>query len=244
MVKAQFDQLIRELGYRAPREDEDLKRWIRNLTPGVNPDEMSDEELQQMSELRMAEETRSEETRRVNAEVDRRLEAIPQVHRDVTLHSFAFMPKTLSKLMSGMSALVLGLNGCGKSGLAWAIYRECVMHLEWPVVVVDALDLLYNLKDVVYKRGLSPWQAVKERYGRGVTRLFIDELDKIKGTEDDYQLLFTLVNYRYQWRLQTVAFANGTLEQIIDLAGQSTVARLTSDGAEALKMPENNFRSR
>ena len=152
--------------------------------------------------------------------------------------------KTFTRLMAGMSALVIGPNGCGKTALSWALYRESVIQGEWPVVVANAMDILHSLKGTVYQRGLCPRDAVKERWGRGVRRLLIDELDKIRGTEDDFLLLFELIDFRYSWRLQTVAFANGSLEDVRNRIGQSAYARLTSDGAVALTMPKHDFRRR
>lgn len=244
MARADFEMLLSKMGYVPPREDRELHAWIRRLVPGSDPAAMSDDELMQMVELRMADEMRSAGADRMAVEVKRRLEAVPPAYHEISAHSFAWMPKTFTRLMAGMSALVIGPNGCGKTALSWALYRESVIQGEWPVVVANAMDILHSLKGTVYQRGLCPRDAVKERWGRGVRRLLIDELDKIRGTEDDFLLLFELIDFRYSWRLQTVAFANGSLEDVRNRIGQSAYARLTSDGAVALTMPKHDFRRR
>lgn len=241
--RTRFEGLLCEMGWVPPRQDTELHGWLREKFQ-LDPGQMTDAELAEFADLRMEKELDAEAERRMAESAQRRLEDVPPIYRDLTAQDFGFIPRTFSRIMQGLSCIITGPRGCGKSALAWTVFSELARRGEWSVAVVDVRDLLAMLKQAVYGRDLTPEQAVRERWGRGLQRLFIDEVGKMGDSEADFSLFGILADYRYKWRLQTVCLANEPLDKVRQRMGESAYARLTSDGAEAIAMPPNNFRRR
>lgn len=242
----QYRQLMYELGYVEPAKDKALHKWIRGRFPHLDLETFSDDDFERLSEMKADEERdrlikEQEEEHRRQKEA-RMMSMVPKVHADLSPRCFSFIPQTFQGVMAGRSYLIVGPNECGKSGLAWTAFMEFVRRGVWSVRVVNALDLMWTLKREIYELHRDPQVLIDETWGNQLEHLFIDECDKISGTDSDFQLFQALIDYRYQWRLQTVCLANGTLEALRNLIGQSAYSRLTGDGAKAVVMPPRNFR--
>ena len=173
-----------------------------------------------------------EEVDRKNDELRIRLKTwentIPARYRDADL-ARDFHAPFIERLKNGQSGVVVGGNGIGKTRLAWALARYWKQQNPLcSVQIVKGAELLSEVKAVE-----GDWyRYIRDRYGDS-EHLFIDEIDKIKGSEADWMLLTYLIDYRYEWCWQTVVLGNCDKDETMRLLGQSSYSRLSGDGAEA-----------
>ncbi len=181
---------------------------------------------------RNVEELKIEEVDRKNDEIRTKLrlfeETVPARYKDASLEK-DFSAPFIRFLRDGQSGVVVGGNGIGKTRLAWALARYW-KHLNpyCSVQIIKGAELLSEVKAVE-----GDWyRYIREMYGKS-EHLFIDEIDKIKGSEADWMLLTYLIDYRYEWCYQTVILGNCDKNEAMRLLGQSSYSRLSGDGAEA-----------
>ena len=164
-------------------------------------------------------------------ELERFRRTIPLRYRDADLGR-DFMAPFVSDLRAGQSGVVVGGNGIGKTRLAWALaIRWKTEKPRCTVRIVKGAALLSEVKSVE-----GDWyRYIEDEYG-SVDHLFIDEIDKIKGSEADWMLLTYLIDYRYEWMRQTVVMGNCSKDETLSLIGQSSYSRLSGDGARAYSL--------
>lgn len=181
-------------------------------------------------EIRLSEEASENETRR-QALLQSFEKTVPARYRDADLYSdFTIVPGGfIESFMKGQSGVLAGGNGLGKTRLAWALARH--WKNEDPACSVEIVKGAALLSEIKATEG-DWYRYVREGYGKA-DHLFIDEIDKIKGSEADWMLLTYLIDFRYEWCRQTIVIGNCTRENVIQLIGQSSYSRLAGDGAEA-----------
>ena len=181
---------------------------------------------------RNVEELRIEEVERKNDELRVKLklfeDTVPSRYRDADLQKDFHAP-FIESLKNGQSGVVVGGNGIGKTRLAWALARFWKQqNPSCSVQIIKGAELLFEVKAIE-----GDWyRYIREMYGKS-EHLFIDEIDKIKGSEADWMLLTYLIDYRYEWCRQTVVLGNCGKDEAMRLLGQSSYSRLSGDGAEA-----------
>lgn len=132
--------------------------------------------------------------------------------------------RRMTAILDGASALILGANGAGKTYTAYALARAW-SEMAHDAIVIKATEILGNIKS-----SADPFKAIRDKYGKSVRHLVIDEIDKIFESKADFVYLNYLIDFRYEWMLQTVVLGNGTKEDFIGNLGQSVYSRLTGDG--------------
>ena len=160
------------------------------------------------------------------------LSSIPPRYREADLRKDFTQSEFISALESGQSGIVVGSNGIGKTRLAWALARSWKeLNPLDSVAVVKGAALLSEVKAAE-----GDWyRYVREAYGMQ-HHLFIDEIDKIRGSESDWMILTYLIDYRYEWMRQTVVLGNCSKDEALSLLGQSSYSRLSGDGARAYSL--------
>ena len=170
---------------------------------------------------------------------------VPPRHRGLTRGNFAHVSETFDLLVKGKtSMLLLGPQESGKTGLAYAVMVERYRAALGSTSIVKASLLLESIKGLCYNGHKALDTVIRHNWGRSVDLLFIDEIDKPRFTESDFQILFDLVDYRYEWDLATVVMGNGDLATIRARIGQSVYSRLTGEGGKAVIMPDMKWRRR
>ena len=132
--------------------------------------------------------------------------------------------RQMAEILNGASALILGSNGAGKTYTAYALAKAWSEKAH-DALVIKATEILGYIKS-----STDPFKAIRERYGKNVRHLIIDEIDKIFESKADFVYLNYLIDFRYEWMLQTIVLGNGTKETFISNLGQSIYSRLTGDG--------------
>lgn len=188
---------------------------------------------------------RTEEEEQADSDRKSRLDAfvrsVPARYRDASLEDFPPVP-FVRRLADGKDGgLILGPNGIGKTRLAWALARHWMEAEDFCTVEVrSTADILSEVKST----GGDWRETIRRRYGK-CSHLVLDEVDKVRGSESDAELLLALIDERYQWMRQTVAMGNArTAEEMVGLIGNSIYSRLTGDGSALYKLSGEDKRRR
>jgi len=144
--------------------------------------------------------------------------------------------RQMTAILDGASALILGSNGAGKTYTAYALARAW-SEMAHDAIVIKATEILGAIKS-----SIDPFKAIRDRYGKSVRHLIIDEIDKIFESKADFVYLNYLIDFRYEWMLQTVVLGNGTKEDFIGNLGQSIYSRLTGDGGIGISLNHTDRR--
>lgn len=184
-----------------------------------------------MEQEKRNEEAKAEKMARELEQVLREKEfakSIPTRYLNASIRDFK-MGDNANAILNGASALMLGNNGPGKTHFKWAVCREWITRGE-TVMVVKAQELLYDIK-----RRDDPYRYIREAFGRNAVHFVVDEVDKIFESKADFVYLNYLVDFRYEWCLQTFMIGNGDKNSFLAALGQSIFSRLTGDGGVYIK---------
>lgn len=128
--------------------------------------------------------------------------------------------------------LLLGTNGVGKTRFAWALANEWA-SMGYTTCIMTATQFT-SLIRMSTQTGKDTCELIRERFEK-IDKIIIDEIDKIKGTENDILYISDLINIRYEQCRHLFLFGNihskDFLEEAERLLGKSAVSRLTGDGA-------------
>lgn len=72
--------------------------------------------------------------------------------------------------------------------------------------------------------------------------LIIDELGTSKGDDKELNILFEIINNRYETKRPTVIISNQSIEQVKEILGQRIIDRLKEDGCRVLGMQWESHR--
>ena len=160
---------------------------------------------------------------------------VPERYRGAAMSDFKDSQQKKA-IMDGSCALILGDNSTGKTRFKWALCDHWAALGEG-FKVVKAQKLLSEIK-----RQDEPYDYMECTYGRSVRHLVIDEMDKIFESKADFVYMNYLIDYRYEWMLQTVVIGNGTVESFIETLGQSIFARLAGEGGQSIAFKGKDWR--
>lgn len=154
--------------------------------------------------------------------------SVPPIFQDARVDALAPDCRGVAdKILQGKSGILRGAQGTGKTTLAWA----CAV--SWWEANPDESVAVVNLANV-----LSAVRAVRDDWVNGIismygwqSHLFIDEVGKNRMGDNDFELMFALVNHRYENRRQTILMGNlKDVNEAIYAVGESVFSRLTADG--------------
>ena len=136
------------------------------------------------------------------------------------------------------SLLFLGDVGTGKTHLAAAIANEFIGR-DIPVLFGTFIDHLQKIKDEFNNTSLDTYLSKM----KSIPILVIDDLGKEKRTDWSQQMLFTIINYRYEHMLPTIITANFDDSGLMNHVGNATVSRL-NEMSTAIHMNGEDYRRR
>lgn len=151
---------------------------------------------------------------------------VPERYKGASLSDFNQSATVISHILGGGSCLLTGTTGCGKTRMLYAVCKHMCRQFAPYEVVMDTLPGL--MAKVHSNSGAADWLSYAgEKYGKRIKLLVIDEFDKCKGSDSDYEVLNHIVNERYNNMLQTVIAGNGDINTAKDILGDAIVSRLT-----------------
>lgn len=174
--------------------------------------------------------------------VDKWMSQIPPRFVGATFESFENVSPKIGRviqyLKSGMSAVITGKNGTGKTHLG---YASCLYQAQRgkSVMYVLAFDYFNEIR-MSFDGGDA--KRIVEKYAR-YDYLVIDEVDKVHGTQNEFVYLYKLVNTRYENMLPTVVIANANQTELSNIIGKSTYDRIASEGI-VIEADWDNYRQK
>ena len=143
----------------------------------------------------------------------------------------------------GRSAIFIGNVGTGKTHLAIGIGLQ-VMHTHGATVLFSTVArVVRRIKDTWSKR-------TDETEGEAIAAmvfpdlLILDEVGVQFGSDFEKNLLFDVLNERYERRKPTLFLSNLKLEEVSAFLGERVMDRLREDGGEVLPFQWESYRGR
>jgi DNA replication protein DnaC len=182
---------------------------------------------------------REKEERERIEDINKRLAAIPARFKDSTFENYELsnepeirrrQERLMQLLKSGISIIMYGSNGTGKTRLAFASYRKQVeegksAHYMTASELFDQVRISFGNRDMT--------SVIKDfAY---YDYLIIDEVDKSYGSPTEFITLSRLVDYRYLALKTTILIANADDNEksdkyVIPVCGRSAYERIVEDG--------------
>lgn len=186
-----------------------------------------------------------EEADRRSAAILARLEAIgiPPRFRDCTLESFQASSAAQSKVKewaedylagiaadrnSGKSAILLGRPGTGKTHIACALAIGAA-DLGLSSRYASVMRAIRRIKESWRDKAEETEKQVIEDYGN-CGLLVLDEIGVQTGSQFEGNILFDILNQRYEHRKPTVLVSNLTIAEVKTIIGERILDRLREDG--------------
>lgn len=147
-------------------------------------------------------------------------------------------------IISGVckNVIMVGSVGTGKTHLANAIChrlaeeeRHIKVRMETVTEIIRHYRSSYNKDSGVTEQG-----AIDYYSGRDL--LIIDELGTSKGDDKELNILFEIINNRYESKLPTVIISNLSMPEVKETLGQRIIDRLKEDGCRVLGMQWESHR--
>ena len=221
----------RYLASRGIVDDEHVARELENFTLWQDAYEQWCESEEEAA--RMADERKRCEERLSDLEA-----RTPPRYKGALISDFAgtFVEPYIGRLLDddAPSWICLGANGVGKTRLAYALRREWTIRGE-SEGMTDGVGLTSFFR-CNSTAGTDLCAVIDSTYG-WQKHLIIDEVDKLRGSENDIIFLTYLINRRYEYGLQTILFGNkGAYAKVEDIIGLSALSRLSGRGCLPPKM--------
>lgn len=147
------------------------------------------------------------------------------------------------RLIDGTCLTLVGKPGTGKSLLSFMLYRA-LAEAGFSVAYEPSLNFLNLLQEKKFESH-GAFQSVLEAYKR-ISLLIIDEVTEGTGkggylAEWERQMLFNVIDTRYQNKLCTIVISNRNKTDLIDRLGIPIVDRLSEKGM-TLAFTWNSYR--
>lgn len=136
------------------------------------------------------------------------------------------------RLRNGNNVVFTGKPGTGKTLLSLIVYRE-LTHAGFRCTYQSSLDFLRSLQEKKFASS-SAFLNAMESYQR-IDFLIMDEVTEGSGkggllTDWEKEILFKIINVRYQQQRCTLVISNQTRAQVRMRLGEPTHDRLSDKG--------------
>lgn len=146
-----------------------------------------------------------------------------------------------SKHIREGSFLVMGgVTGTGKSHLALAIAQ--LVMLRGTAMYMDVVDLIRRVRGT-WRRDSSKSEEEMFNLLGGLDLLIVDEVGVQRGTDDEQNVIFDVINRRYRDNRPTILLTNLDGRSLIEFLGPRVMSRL-SERAQFLSFQWDDWRRR
>lgn len=181
---------------------------------------------------------------------------IPVRYHDRTLHAYqatnpgqrkalAFAQQYLDEWSeverTGRSALWIGTPGTGKTHLAIGVCLA-LLDRDKSVYYTTVQRAVRRVRDTwdAENRTETEKQAVQAMTGCDL--LVLDEVGVQTGSQSEQNLLFDLINERYNMRRPTILLSNLPQQEVVALLGERIIDRLREDGGRVVAFDWQSWR--
>jgi len=180
--------------------------------------------------------------------------AIPERFKDRTLESYVAKTSGQKKalafateyaknfdlvLKEGRSAIFVGKVGTGKTHLAIGIALS-IMQQQRSALFVTVQRLIRRVKDSWHTKEETESQVVDVFASPDL--LVLDEVGVQFGSEFEKQVLFDVLNTRYENRKPSILLSNIPKEQLSDYLGERVTDRLRENGGKVIGFDWESYR--
>lgn len=144
-------------------------------------------------------------------------------------------------LHTGRSALFLGKPGTGKTHLAVGIGLQIMHEQNRTVMFTTVMRAIRRIKDTwVRDSSESESQAVKSLVAPDL--LILDEVGVQFGSDFEKNVLFDVLNERYERRRPTLLMSNLPLDSVSAFLGERVMDRMREDGGRVIPFSWDSYR--
>lgn len=146
-----------------------------------------------------------------------------------------------SKHIREGSFLVMGgVTGTGKSHLALAIAQ--IVMLRGTAMYMDVVDLIRRVRGTWRRDSVKSEEEMFSLLG-GIDLLIVDEVGVQRGTDDEQNVIFDVINRRYRDNRPTILLTNLDGRSLVEFLGPRVMSRL-SERAQFLSFQWDDWRRR
>lgn len=143
-------------------------------------------------------------------------------------------------LASGRNVILIGSVGTGKTHLSIALLKA-VIENGGVGTFLTASDLFLNIRDTWARHSeISTLERIQQFVDLDI--LVIDEIGVQRGTDNEREILFSIINSRYNNLKPTVLLSNLSLKEVRDYIGERTFDRLKEDGGYLIVLNGESYR--
>ena len=226
------------------RELPDIQKYIESR--GLDIRMLSDAKIEKYADQMEKEQRQAEKIRMLKE----RIAEFPEKYSRFKIRDFERVTSDGTKvksavdyLLSGKSGIVVGINGVGKTSMAYTCWKKWLYDGE-SALVTTLTKLLGNITQLVWVGRRQIDEVIASEFGLTIRHLVIDEADKPVFTGKEKEWLIELVGHRYNYGLQTVFMGNGTVDEMHQQLGDAITSRITGEGGFAVVMGGANRRNR
>lgn len=147
------------------------------------------------------------------------------------------------RLEHGAGLVLCGKPGTGKTHLACALIREVVHRYCVGSGYVTAADMLRRIKST-YQRGSEDTEEDLIHRFSAPPLLVLDEIGVQMGTDHERQLLYAVMNRRYEDFNPTVLVSNLTAKEMGQFVGERIMDRMREGGGKIIPFNGESYRSK
>jgi len=144
---------------------------------------------------------------------------------------------------TGQGAVFCGERGTGKTHMAIGVCNEIMSQHSRSAVFITVQRLIRSVRDT--------WRRESEKTESDVIKFFtepdllvMDEVGIQSGSENEKQILFDLLNERYQQRKSTILLTNLTANECVAFLGERIVDRFREDGGVVIPFIWDSYRGK
>jgi len=141
----------------------------------------------------------------------------------------------------GTGLILSGGVGTGKTHLACAIGNEYIK--VGSVLFIKVSALIRRIRETYRPNSTKTEQQAIDEF-RGIDLLIIDEIGVQRGTQDEENILFEVIDDRYSFFKSTILISNLNINEIKKYLGERAVDRMRENGGSAIVMDWESYRHR
>lgn len=144
---------------------------------------------------------------------------------------------------TGQGAIFCGERGTGKTHIAIGVSSAIMRQYSRSAIFITVQRLIRSVRDT-WSRDSEKTESEVIRFFTEPDLLVLDEVGVQSGSENEKQILFDLLNERYQQRKSTILLTNLTANECVAFLGERIVDRFREDGGVVIPFAWDSYRGK